>query len=294
MVEEEGNGVADAAPRAVGGLERAGTDRTRSLGMQTERMRGRGVGPTSRDEHHGFTLVELLVVIAIISILASLLLPALEGALAAARTVHCQNNLKQIGVGFNLYANDHDDYVAYEANYTFWKHTGHWNVGTWPIDVPNGAVEPYTELPIIGQEPAATGQQLDYGTLLYCPSFYAVSDLRGSTPQKARHTTENRGTTHAWGSVLSYQINRWSGRETENWKRPLTRFAAVPAPSLFVLMGETGNRNGLAGFDDLYYNPRHGNVAPLVHSDGSVALESPDAAYLPAGDKYVQRSWEEF
>lgn len=55
----------------------------------------------------GFTLVELLVVIFIISVLMSLLFPALNAAREASRTAACQNNLRQFGIGFTQRANTH-------------------------------------------------------------------------------------------------------------------------------------------------------------------------------------------
>ncbi len=56
-----------------------------------------------------FTLLELIVVLAVLAILTSLLLPALTRGNRRSQRMACVNNLKQIGLGFKIFANDHQD-----------------------------------------------------------------------------------------------------------------------------------------------------------------------------------------
>ena len=70
----------------------------------------------------GFTLIELLIVIAIVSILAAMLLPALNKAREKAWQVTCMSNLKQIGLVLMVYWNDYDGFCIkpYESSDGVW------------------------------------------------------------------------------------------------------------------------------------------------------------------------------
>jgi len=80
------------------------------MSMQSSRPRGlfrRG------STLHAFTLIELLVVIAIIAILAAILFPVFAKARERAKVTTCLSNLKQVGLQFQMYAGDNNQFLPF-------------------------------------------------------------------------------------------------------------------------------------------------------------------------------------
>jgi len=100
----------------------------------------------------GFTLIELLVVIAIIAILAAILFPVFARAREKARQTACLSNVKQIGLGLLMYAQDYDEKMPF--------HCGGWG---WVICWAE-AIAPYTKNAQIQRCPSFDGTDTtDYG-----------------------------------------------------------------------------------------------------------------------------------
>ncbi len=89
-------------------------------------------GQSRRSEVHGFTLIELLVVIAVIAVLMAILMPALQRAREQGKRAACLSNLRQLGLAWMVYADDHNgNLVNGAAGFTAMSDPRHPNEEAW-------------------------------------------------------------------------------------------------------------------------------------------------------------------
>jgi len=209
-------------------------------------------------------LIELLVVIAIIAILAAILFPVFAQARAKARQAACLSNLKQIGVGIMMYAQDYDEILP--GNQFTAPNNAQGDAGAASIsDI--GFMD--TNTAKVGRNWGRDIQPYVKNTTIYkCPDGTPRSSLSDGA------TSAYRETNVPGGANATYLLNGIASSKA---------LAAIPTPADIIFLHEyryisrvsqvrpcpvTGSTTQFYQFNHAYYENLHNGGANLCFCDG--------------------------
>jgi prepilin-type N-terminal cleavage/methylation domain-containing protein/prepilin-type processing-associated H-X9-DG protein len=230
-----------------------------------------------------FTLLELLVVIAIIAILAALLLPVLSAAKKRAAQTACINNLKQLGIGMQMYVQDDGDTFPGIASRMYGYHPEDWiywrtNVALYP---------PFTQSPILTSVPGMQKPSLRCPLDISDTDRLAFNYGDGYGPYLFSYSFNGYGLDGNGNNLGMSSVVKTSSGVTN---KVVFKEGAVRNPSQKIMLAE--EPGSAAGWDspdessiinDGRWVPngdpltiRHGGKADVTFADGHVEAETPE------------------
>jgi len=221
----------------------------------------------------GFTLIELLVVISIISLLVSILLPALASARQSAQAVKCLSRQHQVGIASAMYRNEFNSY--YPVNYMWGGMYPPYGSDTYRYA---NQIAPYLNMAVGGSYSTSDMDLYDTNATnrMMCPANGWVPYDGVGGFAKIREYVNTNGNYAIWNYDTPVQFGHgfWDNWDTFAGHDYRPKKHEPTQPSRFMLSTETAGLSQLGYIsrhlaDVQYYHPN--NSANILLADGHAA-----------------------
>jgi prepilin-type processing-associated H-X9-DG protein/prepilin-type N-terminal cleavage/methylation domain-containing protein len=204
----------------------------------------------------GFTLVELLVVIGIISVLIAMLLPALNKARRAAQAVACASNLRQVGMAFQMYNNDNQQWYPMSVGVNTWIWPGGDNSNLWYAYIAS----------YLGWNGDTSAGGFVYPKVLDCPAYDRTVNVTWNSTS-ANWTYVSYGYNDTYFGNYSFSAPATQSRTFKRTQIADSQDKILVTDSLYMIV-----RPNTSGGNVYLLQPRHDGKCNALFADGHVRI----------------------